>query len=61
MWEDSGQRKKLLIFRKNIDHILDTKLHEFSEAYFQCIFSDLIWLPTSYVFKSKEKILMMDF
>ena len=30
LWVGPGQRKKLLIFVKDVDHILDTKNHEFS-------------------------------
>ena len=34
LWVGPGQRKKLLIFGKDLDHIVDTKNHEFP---FQCI------------------------
>ena len=30
LWVGPGQRKKLLIFGKDLDHILDTKNQEFS-------------------------------
>ena len=30
LWVGPGQRKKLLIFGKDLNHILDTKNHEFS-------------------------------
>ena len=45
MWEDPGQRKKLLIFVKDMDHILDTKkIMTFLRSHFQCIFSDFGFL-----------------
>ena len=35
LWEGPGQRKKLLIFGKNLNHILDTKKNgEFSKIPF---------------------------
>ena len=36
MWEGPGQRKKLLILGKDMDHILDIKIMNFLRCHFQC-------------------------
>ena len=39
-----GQRKKLLIFEKDVGNILDTKIMNFKRLHFQCIFNDFGFL-----------------
>ena len=46
LWVGPGQNKKLLIFGKDLDHILDTNNHEISEVPFQCILMTLAFYLT---------------
>ena len=40
LWVGAGQRKKLPIWGKDLDHISDTKIHEYSEVPFSMYFDD---------------------